>query len=324
MALYLLNSSRLEVPFEKESASAIAYPALAGSQVLSYKTNDLQLLVKELIAGLFTIRYNSFRFSKNQAIESVAYKQGIHSRVMLQNDLHFSIENIGNVHQREGSVTMVRSDQAHCKALYEAGKDYKTLDIYLGPGLIEQLASFYPELLLNWQTASPKMLLNQPCFMTPRVKDVVTEIMDCPYDESTSLFYFDLKVREYLYILLEQHLHPKKTRYRFTPYEAEQIHKAREILLSDLRKPPLTIRVLARQVALNEFKLKEGFRHYYERGVFETFQVARMDRAKELLLTTNKPVKEIAALAGYPRSTNFITAFRKHFGITPASLRRSY
>lgn len=322
MALYLLNSDRTKVLFEKEDATAIAYPALAGAQVFSHKTKQLELLVKEFVTDLFTIRYSTFRFQKNQAIESISRKKGIHSRIMLQNDLHFSIEQIGNIHQREGSISMVWSETAHCKALYESNKDYKALDIYIAPGLVEQLLSFYPELQLDVESAATKLLLRQPCFMTPKVKDVVNDIMECPYDAQTSRLYFDLKVREYLYVLLEQQVHPPKSRYRFTPYEVEQIHKAREILLSNLKNPPLTIRALAREVALNEFKLKAGFKYFYGMGVFETFQDARMDRARELLLITNKAIKEIAALAGYPRSTNFTTAFRKHFGMTPASLRR--
>ncbi|HUC82974.1 MAG TPA: AraC family transcriptional regulator [Flavisolibacter sp.] len=322
MAVYLLNGGRFEIPFTKEVAPVIAYPALAGSVVLSYSTKEFQLLVKELITDLFTIRYNTFRFQKNQAIESVSQKPGIHSRVMLQSDLHFSLESIGNVHQRESTVSMIWSERAHCKALFEKDKEYKTLDIYAAPEMVQQLASFYPELGLQEDREHAKLLLHPPPFMTHEIKKVVTEIMDCPYDETTSRFYFDLKVREYLYVLLEQEVHPKKSRYRFTPYEEQQIHHAREILLSNLNKPPLTIRTLARQVALNEFKLKVGFKHFYHKGVFETFQEARMDRAKELLLNTNKAVKEISSLSGYPRPTNFITAFRKHFGLTPAALRR--
>jgi AraC-like DNA-binding protein len=322
MPLYLLNTSRFEVPFVPERATVLSYPALAGSRVLSYKTSQLQLVVKELITELFTIRFNSFRFQKNQAIESVSQKKGIHSRVMLQGELYFSIADIGNIHQRESTVTMIWSGSTHCTALYENGKDYQALDIYAAPGLVEQLSSFYPDLKLDMQSEASRLLLDKPCFTTPEIKKLVTEILDCPYDVSTSRFYFDLKVREYLYVLLEQQLHPKKSRYRFTPYETEQIHKAREILLSGTDKPPLTVHLLARQVSLNEYQLKAGFKHFFNRGVFETFQEARMDRAKDLLLNTNKPIKEISVLTGYPRITNFITAFRKHFGITPASLRR--
>ncbi len=322
MALYLVNSERTLVEFQKENPAVLSFPPLAGSQVLSYQNSSLKLLIKELITELYTIRYNAFQFFKNQAIEATSNKKGVHSRVMLQNDLHYFIQHIGNIHHREGSISMIYSDTAQCKALFEAGKDYRALDIFMAPGLVDQLAFFFPELRINWQEAKTRLLLPHPCFITPSVKNVISDILDCPYDEATSRFYFDLKVREYLYVLMEQQIRTKKSKYRFTPYETEQIHKAREILLSNLERPPLTIRELARKVALNEFKLKAGFKYYYSLGVFECFQQARMEKARHLLLHTNKPIKDICLLTGYPRMTNFITAFRKHFGFTPASLRR--
>lgn len=80
--------------------------------------------------------------------------------------------------------------------------------------------------------------------------------------------------------------------------------------------------MLARQVALNEFKLKTGFRKYFDSGIFEWLMEQKMQQAKKLILNTNKPVKEISAMVGYPRTTNFITAFRRQFGVTPGALRR--
>lgn len=322
MELYLLNNTKTPVQFEQKTSAALSYPSLPGSRLLSYQTPSIQLLVKELITDLFTIRYNVFRFSKNQAIEAVSNQAGIHSRVMLQGDLHYDIAQIGDLHQREESISMIWSEEARCTSLFEGGKEYRTLDIYVSPGLWEQLSFFFPELRLHWQNEKPKLLLPQPCFVTPAVKDVINEILDCPYDEQTSRFYFDLKVREYLYVLLEQCLRMKKSRYRYTPYDAEQIYKAREILLATLGKPPRTIRELAKMVGLNEDKLKAGFKHFFGVAVFEAFQHARMEKARDLLLHTNEPVKAIASLTGYLRTTNFITAFRKYFGYTPASLRR--
>jgi AraC-like DNA-binding protein len=322
MALYILNSTRVPVEFQSENSPVLSFPFFPGSKVLTYQNKELCLLIRELVTEFYTIRYNVFSFYKNQAIESISEKRGIHSRVMLQNDLHFSIEGIGNIHQKEDSVTMIWSDRARCKALFESGKDYRTLDIYIATGLINQLSFFFPELKIEDINDTPRLFLSNPCFITPAIRDVISQILECPYDAQTSQFYFDLKVREYLYVLMEQHFHSKKGGYRFTPYDKEQIIKAREILLSNLDKPPLRIRELARKVALNEFKLKAGFKHYFQTGVFECFHGARMQKAKELLLHTEKPIKDICILAGYPRMTNFITAFRRHFGYTPASLRR--
>jgi len=48
----------------------------------------------------------------------------------------------------------------------------------------------------------------------------------------------------------------------------------------------------------------------------------RMDYALKLLLTTSKPVYEIAALSGYTDAHYFSKAFKKHFGECPKCIRR--
>jgi AraC-like DNA-binding protein len=84
----------------------------------------------------------------------------------------------------------------------------------------------------------------------------------------------------------------------------------------------LTIPDISQKTVLNEFKLKMVFKQVFGMGVFETLMQARMQKARAYILETDKPIKEIASLIGYERITSFITAFRIHFGYTPASLRR--
>lgn len=110
---------------------------------------------------------------------------------------------------------------------------------------------------------------------------------------------------------------------KITPYEIARIYEAKSILEGYIDKKPPTIRQLSKMVAINEFKLKRGFRKFFNAGIFTWITTEKMYRAKNQLEETNKPIKEIAVLAGYPRTTNFITAFRKQFGITPGAIRRS-
>ncbi|MBI1780616.1 MAG: helix-turn-helix transcriptional regulator [Sphingobacteriales bacterium] len=100
------------------------------------------------------------------------------------------------------------------------------------------------------------------------------------------------------------------------------MHEARAILEKYIDKKPPSIKSLSRQVALNEFKLKSGFKKYFHAGIFEWLMEQKMQHARQLILNSNKPIKEIGSLVGYPRTTNFITAFRRQFGVTPGALRR--
>lgn len=320
MALYLINGERRLVNFQNDPTSILSYPAFPGGRVRRFQNEKANLLVKEILSDLFSIHYKIFQFSEREKIESVSEAVGIHSRVMLQNELSLSIPSIGELSQSEGTISLLSGQISSCTATLEAGVEYRALDIYAGKDLAFQLAHFFPEIEFNKEKV--RNLFSYPCFISPALHKVIDEILDCPYDEATSHFYFDVKVREYFYRLLKECASAKETRYRFTPYEINRLVLAREILLSDLSKPPLTIRQLARQAGVNECKLKVGFSQFFKTGVFECFQRARMHKAKQHLLQTNKPIKEICSMAGYPRMTNFITAFRKFFGYTPGSLRR--
>jgi AraC-like DNA-binding protein len=239
---------------------------------------------------------------------------------MLQNEIHLSIDSVGKLHQREGTISLLSGQVGSSIATMEAGVEYRALDIYAGKDLASQLVRFFPEAAFNPEKV--RNLCPYPCFISPALHKVIDEILDCPYDQDTSNFYFDVKVREYFYLLLKECTGLKEMKYRFTPFEMDALVQAREILLSDLSKPPVTTRKLAQKVGMNEFKLKVGFSKFFKTGVFECFQRARMYKAKQLLLQTNKPIKDICSMAGYRRMTNFITGFRKFFGKTPGSLRR--
>jgi AraC-like DNA-binding protein len=320
MALYLINGERQLVNFQNDRTSVLSYPAFPGSTVRKFQNENANLLIKEIMSDLFSIRYKIFQFSARQKIESVSNTAGIYSRVMLQNELHLSIDSIGALHQREGTISLLSGKVGSCIAAMEAGVDYRALDIYAGKDLASQLIRFFPD--IEFGSEKVRNLLAYPCFISPALHKIIDAILDCPYDETTSHFYFDVKVREYFYFLLKERTVIKESKYRFTPFEMDRLVQAREILLSDLSKPPLTIRQLAQKAGINEFKLKVGFAQFFKTGVFECFQRARMYKAKQLLLQTNKPIKDICTQAGYPRMTNFITAFRKFFGETPGSFRR--
>jgi AraC-like DNA-binding protein len=320
MALYLINGEKRLVDFQSDRTSILSYPAFPGGRVRRFQDGNVNLLIKEILSDLFSIRYKIFQFSERQKIESVSDAIGLHSRVMLQNELTLSIDSIGELQQKEGTISLFSGRISSCTAVLEAGVEYRALDIYAGKDLASQLVHFFPEMAFN--TEKVHNLFPYPCFISPALHKVIDEILDCPYDEATSHFYFDVKVREYFYKLLKECAASKETKYKFTPYEMDRLVLARDILLSDLSKPPLTIRQLAKQAGINEFKLKVGFSQFFKTGVFECFQRARMYKAKQLLLQTNKPIKEICTMAGYPRMSNFITAFRKFFGYTPGSLRR--
>lgn len=320
MELTLLNGGPLE--FEKGLPSDYAGPVLHGAVAVSAKTNLTEVIIQELTGDGYSIRFSIGRFLKKIKAVGWLHSNGLYSHLMLKNGMHKQIDTIGKLHLRQNQYTCFISESSNCSAIFEKNKEFALLDIFYSPKLLEELIPYFPE-VKNLLNVSPGMILpGKSRWTLPSMKEIINQILDCPYDEATMQFYFDLKVRELLYHLLENAYKRNTTLRHYTPFEIARIHDARTILESYIDKKPPSIRYLARRVALNEFKLKNGFKQYFNAGVFEWLMEQKMQHAKTLVLTTNKPIKEISALVGYPRTTNFITAFRRRFGMTPGSLRR--
>jgi AraC-like DNA-binding protein len=104
-------------------------------------------------------------------------------------------------------------------------------------------------------------------------------------------------------------------------YDFQCITQAFTILSKD-PPPHISIEGLALEVGLNRTKLQYGFKQIYGINIYD-FQINnRMKKAKELLLTTHKPVKVIATLCGYSSNSSFVAVFKKVVGVTPLQFRK--
>jgi AraC-like DNA-binding protein len=297
-------------------------PFLRGSTAVSAKTTLAEVVLQQLTGVDYFVRLTTGRLLQKISAKGLAAEYGLYSNFMLKNEARKELDSIGKFHLRKDQYICYLTKETNCNVLFEKNEDFRIIDFFYSPKLLEELVPFFPELepLLR---SSPQTILNgKGGWSIPSMKEIMNQILDCPYDVTTRQFYYDLKVRELLYQLLESSFRRGSKSYSFTPFEISRIHEARSILEKSIDKKPPSIKSLSRQVALNEFKLKTGFRKYFNSGIFEWLMEQKMQQARQLILNTNKPIKEIASMVGYPRTTNFITAFRRQFGVTPGSLRR--
>ena len=68
--------------------------------------------------------------------------------------------------------------------------------------------------------------------------------------------------------------------------------------------------------------LEKNFRARLGVSIGATIRRYQLERARELILTTNLPLKEIAANLSYPSVQHMTTIFRKTLGHPPARLRQ--
>lgn len=86
----------------------------------------------------------------------------------------------------------------------------------------------------------------------------------------------------------------------------------------------LTVRGLAEQSGVNENRLFYVFSKYSGMGPGDYLTAYRLNRAKELLVTSDAPVGDVAKSSGYPDPLYFSRIFRKRFGVSPSGLREMF
>lgn len=80
---------------------------------------------------------------------------------------------------------------------------------------------------------------------------------------------------------------------------------------------------LAEQVCLSPNYLSSLFKSASGQGVTRYLTAYRMDRAKQLLLQTNRRISEIGKSVGYPNTSYFCQQFKRYFGVTANSMREN-
>ena len=161
--------------------------------------------------------------------------------------------------------------------------------------------------------------LNEIDKITPAMRLPLQRIFQCPFQGRTKQLYLEGKCLELIALKLDQLKDiDKRTGLAsaLKPDDVDRIHYARAILTDNLNNPP-SLRELARQVSLNDYKLKVGFRQVFGTTVFGYLHQHRMEVARQLLAEQRMNVKEVSRTVGYANQSQFAKAFRKQFGMNP-------
>ncbi|HIE35605.1 MAG TPA: AraC family transcriptional regulator, partial [Campylobacterales bacterium] len=139
-----------------------------------------------------------------------------------------------------------------------------------------------------------------------RQSDILTKL--CAYDIYNSssktnldIMYIQSKVLEILSYELKDifsNTQEKNATIKFCKYDIEALHLAKKILTQDLKNTP-SLTELSRQIKLNEFKLKVGFKRLFGTSPYIFLLDYKLHEAKKLLKTSDLNVTEISSEMGY-------------------------
>lgn len=299
------------------------YPGvvLPGSTRFSFQETFGEIILQEFRAAQYAVSYYIFYFTEKITLLAREENFPFQSLVALKSPASLHIAGMGKICLRENQHTFFSDTSGERKFIFEQDKEYHLFCASYAQELAGQILPLFPPLQPSGRKKNPGLLLRPGRTIGVEMLDIIHNLLHCPFEGGLQQLYFENKVREYLFLLLAKSNPESEYATRLSPSETTALYEAKEIILADIEKH-YTIGELARQVRLNEFKLKAGFRQLFGTGIFECLLEARMQKARNLLLETDQPIKQIASRTGYRRVTSFITAFRRHFGYTPGSVRR--
>ncbi|CAM3895844.1 MULTISPECIES: helix-turn-helix transcriptional regulator [Flavobacterium] len=177
----------------------------------------------------------------------------------------------------------------------------------------------FSEKILNKESA---ILSDQWMPNNFKIQYVINEIINCSYTNELKNLFLLSKSIELLVLQAELYNNKNQTHFIKSNLDKQKLFEAKEILTLKIDNPP-TIVALSKQISLNEFKLKKGFKELFGTTIFGYIHKNRMNLAKKLLLETDKSAKEIAYETGYSSPQYFSNAFKKEFGTSPDSIRNN-
>jgi AraC-like DNA-binding protein len=148
---------------------------------------------------------------------------------------------------------------------------------------------------------------------------VLCNILQCPYQGLMKRMYLESQAMELMTLHFQQFQEQEIGDRSFAVKklsDIDRIYQAKEILLQNLEEPPSLIE-LARQVGLNDFKLKQGFRQVFGTSAFKYLHDYRLEKARQILALGEMKVEEVALRVGFNSRSYFALAFRQKFGLNP-------
>jgi AraC-like DNA-binding protein len=158
--------------------------------------------------------------------------------------------------------------------------------------------------------------------ITQKQKRLLNDLIKLSYPkDKLQEMYLESKLLELIYTTFNRPNINNSDEIYLSAQDIEALNKAKTILIENIINPP-SIKDLAHKSAMNDYKLKKGFKQLFGNTVYGFLQEYRLNKAKKLLEKGDINIGEVAFLVGYKRLSHFSMVFKKYFGINPREIKK--
>lgn len=259
-----------------------------------------------------------FSIQTNSKVDSLFINIILDGKVQYQSNTDHKIETF-----KKNDTYIKYIDEADSMTALDKNSFSKGLAISIKNDFLEKQLSTYSYLLDKIKTSSSFIHRVDNSF---NIK-LANELFNSPFTNELHNIYLQSKVLEIIYNQIKEFekCFCKKEcnceKIKLSNEDIQALYKARDIILLTHDFPDLS--TLARKVAINEFKLKFGFKKLFNTTVGQMILEHKMIHAKQLLETSEFSILEIANFVGYKYQQSFSNAFFQFFGLRPKDVMKS-
>ena len=248
-----------------------------------------------------------------------SYIQKLHSknkhlqiRLVLQGKLekldHFTNEK--KIYNKN-EISLEYKENTDESLLNKRGQHIKYICITLNEVYLNENVFFYDMFSKNFSKK----------FFEPDLSDKFNELFQRDYSSEIDQFYLKNKTMEIIFYVLEE----LEKNYMLNGLDEEDIKRIKRVenILNKFFYEKITIELLAKKVALNQTKLKKGFKQIYNKTIHEYLKDIRLRNAIRYLKTNRYSVKEVASMVGYTNQGSFSYAFSNKYKCLPKDIQKN-
>lgn len=216
---------------------------------------------------------------------------------------------------------MIYLTEGLTEVIVHGEEELEFIEIQLSIAFVERYISASHELHNIISSGKSACISERNMQGNSHIQGVLHDLIKCELGGNLKSLYIRAKVIEILSLQLAQYDSSELTNMaELSDRDIEKMNIVKELITSSPDKT-YSLAYLARQAGTNEQYLKSHFKKVYGKTVFNYLTAYRMELAKELLISGNKKIADIALEVGYRHSTHFTQAFKKYFGYLPLKIR---
>jgi AraC-like DNA-binding protein len=327
MSLYFVANTTEQLLFSDNLPDYLKPLVINGASCQACAGKFGYILHQQIDTPKFSLRQLHFHFNQPTRIGITQEEPLVEIYINLETEVQFHIHQIGNIALKTGAYNIIYSPFIKCEYFFQQGLNYKTLSVSCPPPLLASLAQAFPvmeKIVEKTKQHKPFLLFGGDARVSREMIHIIRELTTCSYTGELRDSYLEARTVDMLLLCLKnESRNGKRLPLRLRQHEILLIESVRLDLLQNL-DTPYTLAQLATKSGLSKSKLARGFKHLTGSTVYGFQLRARMEKAKELLLTSDAAISSIGADTGYQAVDGFSKAFKKQYGLSPMDYRKKY